>query len=128
MSSSNSRKRNKSIAIRVDETEAAQLTAFAERAGLSVGAFIRQQVIGSEPPRQSRRPPVEKELLSLAMRHMGKIGGNINQLAKHANHGRVPCHHQLNEAANAVKDIRTLILDALGMQAKPKGGQRSCDH
>ena len=123
MSSSNSRKRHKTIAIRVDDDEATQLAALAERAGLSVGAFIRQQVIGSTPPRQSRRPPVEKELLSLAMRHMGKIGGNINQLAKHANHGRVPCQHQLEAAANAVQDIRNIIMGALGMKGHHHGGQ-----
>ena len=121
MSLSNSRKRNKTIAIRVDETEAAQLAAFAERAGLSIGAFIRQQILDAEPPRQSRRPPVEKELLAYAMRHIGKIGSNVNQLARRANHGNVPHPDNIEEACAAMLELRDAVLEALGIQ-KHKGG------
>ena len=115
MAGSEKRKRTKTKSIRFTPEELAQVEAMAERAGLTVGGWLRLAVLDAPPPRQSRRPVAEKELLSLILRHLGKIGSNVNQLARTANHGTTPDIDELREACFAVTESRDMLMVALGM-------------
>jgi hypothetical protein len=117
MAGSETRKRTKTKSIRFTPEELAQVEAMAERAGLTVGGWLRLAVLDAPPPRQSRRPVVEKELLSLLLRHLGKIGSNVNQLARTANQGTTPDIDELQEACFAVTEARDMVMVALGLAA-----------
>lgn len=117
MAGSENRKRVKTKSIRFTPAELAQVEAAAERAGLTTGGWLRQAVLDAPPPRQSRRPVVEKELLALLLRHLGKIGSNVNQLARSANSGHAPDSAELQAACLAVIEARDMVLVALGMDA-----------
>jgi len=117
---SDKRQRSRMISIRLTPPEAARLQADAERAGLSLGGYARLALLEAPPPRQSRRPPVEREMLALALRLLGKIGGNVNQLAHTANCGITPNVGELRAACLAVIEARTALLGALGVsEAEP---------
>ena len=84
---SETRVRNRHLTVRLSDDERAAVDAAAERAGLMPGSFARQALLGGPVPRQVRRPPVERKELARLLGELGKIGGNLNQLAKAANTG-----------------------------------------
>ena len=128
MAGSDKRKRHKTTTIRFTPDELDTLKSRAKRAGLSLGGYVRQEMLDAPPPRQSRRPVIEKELLSIALSRMGKIGSNVNQLARTANRGRIPEKAALRAASDAVIDIQTLIRLALGFSVDPAPKDGNDDH
>jgi CubicO group peptidase (beta-lactamase class C family) len=87
--------------------ERAQLDAAAERAGMSVSAFMRRQCLGTAGPRAARRPPVERAALAQILAQLGKCGSNLNQIARALNSG---VDVQLDIAA-AVAEFRQVAAD-----------------
>jgi len=102
------------LPIRLSQDERAAVEAAAERAGLSVGSHARQVLLGAPAPRQVRRPPVERRELIRLLGELGKIGGNLNQLAKAANSGTLVYTGEIDAALASVTALRDPILAALG--------------
>ena len=102
-------------AIRCTEQERAAIKAAADKAGLSVGAFLRASAIGKAGPRSVRRPPVERKELARLLGHLGKVGSNLNQLAHAFNrNGRVPGLSELSAIRQQVGELRNALMTALG--------------
>ena len=80
-------KRKKTIAVtsRYDENEFRELDEAASSAGLTRASYQRVQSLAEPSTRSTRRPPIEKELLSRVLGQLGKAGGNLNQVAKAVN-------------------------------------------
>jgi len=80
-------KRKKTIPVtsRYDEAEFAELNEAASRAGLTRASYQRVQSLAAPKTRSTRRPPIERETLAQLLGQLGKIGSNLNQLAKAAN-------------------------------------------
>ena len=116
MAGSNKRQRGRMLSIRLTDAEAEQLEAAANRAGLSFGGYARQALLNAPPPRASRRPPIERAELARLLAHVGKLGSNINQLAKYGNTGRLVDDSQLAAAAAAIIELRAEIMAALGRE------------
>lgn len=76
--------------MRLSADERAQLEAAAERAGLTLAAYMRHQCLGTAGPRAQRRPPVERAALAQLLGQLGKVGGNLNQVARALNRGDAP--------------------------------------
>ena len=112
-SGSEIRQRGAPVSIRFTADERNALDAAAERAGLSVGAYVRTVVLGAPGPRAARRPPVERRELARLLGEVGRLGGTANQLAHAANRGLVPAREELLAAASAVQAIRRDIRKAL---------------
>ncbi len=113
-SGSETRQRTQIIATRWTPAERAELDVRAERAGLSVSAYLRQQALGGSGPRARRRPHVDAALLLDVLGQVGHIGSNINQLARAANAGGWPSTLVIENAAQDVADLRAAIRQALG--------------
>jgi hypothetical protein len=110
------------------EEEFAQLIAKAENAGRPASAFLRAAALGDAGPRAQRRPPVDQKALLQLLGHCGRIGNNVNQIARHMNSGGKPCLPELQEALGAYLQIRNAILAALAVsteEAAPDGHQGS---
>ena len=98
--------------MRLSADERAQLEAAAERAGMTLGAYMRHQCLGTSGPRAVRRPPVERAALAQLLGQLGKVGGNLNQIARALNseqgipHDLAATLAEVREAALAIS--RTL--------------------
>jgi hypothetical protein len=111
---SDKRVRSAHLTIRLSPEERATIDEAAERAGLMAGSFARQALLGGPLPRQVRRPPVERKELARLLGELGKIGGNLNQLAKASNTGVVVYTGEIDAALGGLAEVRDAILKALG--------------
>ncbi|MEJ0017601.1 MAG: plasmid mobilization relaxosome protein MobC [Acetobacteraceae bacterium] len=123
-------KRLPPFSLRLSGEERAQLVA--EAAGAPLGAYIKAKVLGdsrhtrSRPIRQGRVGLVveDKKLLGQVLGRLGqsRIASNLNQLAHLAHIGALPVtpeiEAELREAYHEVRDIRRLLLTALGFKSE----------
>ena len=97
-----------------------------EKAGnLPLGAYIRSQLLGDKQAvrRQVRKPGIEQAQFAELLAALGHshLSSNLNQLAKHANHGTLEVsdevEEQLQEAYNAIMEMRKALFMALGLKS-----------
>jgi hypothetical protein len=100
--------------MRVTSAERARLDDAAERAGMTVTAFLLHRGLGTPARRAARRPQVEVVALARLLAECGKIGSNLNQLARAANSGEIPPPDEITAACAAMQDIRSALMWALG--------------
>jgi hypothetical protein len=115
---SEKRQRDRQVKIRCDDDEFEAISANADRAGLSLAGYARAAMLGDAGPRARRRRPADQAALLQILGQVGRIGGNVNQIAKQLNKRdklRVP---ELRNALKAYLAIRAAIYEALGMNAR----------
>lgn len=109
------RQRKRTLSVRFNEQEAEKLSILVDRAGLSAGALVRHALFNTPPPRAARRPTVNHKAVAQLLGQLGKIGTNINQLAKMANAGRYQ-ENMIELALRDLMELRTACLQALGRE------------
>lgn len=107
---SETRKRQRRFQIRILETEYAELKAFAEREGVTVGSYIRSRTLDKpreEKPttRAKRRPSIETQGLSRLLSDIGRVGNNMNQIARGINQGNAPLVDEIREALASLREV-----------------------
>ena len=100
--------------VRLSPEQRAELERRADRAELSLGGYFIAAAFATPPPRQSRRPAANRELLAQILASFGRIGSNVNQLARVANAGSWPDSRLLKQACDDVRMIRDMLIRALG--------------
>jgi hypothetical protein len=111
--------RKRLIHLRCTDHERAAIKAVAEEAGFSVGALLRLLALGDAGPRAVRRPPVERAELARILGQIGKIGSNVNQIAKAIHTTRnLPSWSELAEIKADIATLRAAVLKALGYDHK----------
>lgn len=110
------RQRSRHITVRLSLDEREQIDLAADRAGLTAGSYIRQRVLEGPLERQVRRPPVERRELARLLGEFGKIGGNLNQIAKSMNSGVLVYDNEIGAAISDLRAMRDALLTALGRQ------------
>ena len=109
------RKRTTCVTSRYDAAEFAELTEAASRAGLTPASYQRVQSLAQPKTRSTRRAPIDREMLGKALGQLGKVGSNLNQLARAANLDRT----YRAEIMDAVTECRALLphlMKALGRE------------
>jgi len=107
--------RDNYVAVRCTKAEHAKMTEAAQRAGLSVGAFLRALACEGPGLRAARRPPIERQELARLLGHIGKLGSNVNQLAYAANaFNELPAALELQQMGTEVRQMRDAVMKALG--------------
>lgn len=102
MSASQTRQRVRSVKVALTEDEHATVSAAAQALGLSLSGYARQTLLGEPTPRTRKAaPPADVQALARLLGQLGKVGGNLNQLAKLAHHG-----HPLPELAQTLAEVR----------------------
>lgn len=117
-SGTDKRQRNKVVVVRLTDDEHGTLESLSSRSGLALGAFMRAAAFGDSGPRAQRRPPADHQALRQILGHCGRIGNNLNQIARQLNTTGDLDLRELQEALTAYLDIRTAILAALAMTTK----------
>ena len=133
MNNQSSNKRPAPFSIRLSDDERAEIVRRADAAGLSIGGYWKSAVFNLPPPRQSHRPSVDRVELAKLLGQLGRVGNNINQLARTLNaEGSVEIP-ELTQALKELTDMREAVMIALGYQGitpdknHDNGGQRH-DH
>jgi Bacterial mobilisation protein (MobC) len=112
-SGSDKRKRTAVLPIRLTPEERRLIDGNAERAALTAASYARHVLLGVDPPRQARRPPVEKRELGRLLGLAGNIASNINQIARVLNGGGEADLGALDHALAELTDMRRALLTAL---------------
>ena len=113
-SGSQTRQKSHMVMTRYSPTEFVQLDEAASRAGLTRASFQRVQSLGTPPKtRSTRRAPVEREMLAKALGQLGRVGNNLNQLARAANLDRTEREQIMGVIAD-LRELLPLFLEALG--------------
>lgn len=123
---SDKRQRGETVTVRLSKAERDRLDELASKSGLAAGAFMRAAAFGDAGPRAQRRPPVDHVLLRQILGNLGKVGSNVNQIARQMNSGEQAAVPELREALAAYLELRDAIYRALNMD--PDLVQRSHDH
>jgi hypothetical protein len=109
--------KGKFIAVRVTVEDRAKIADAAGEAGLSIGAFLRSLALGSAGARAVKRPSVERVELARLLGELGKLGSNVNQIAKAFNStGRIPTPPELPLMQTDIMAIRAAVMAALGCE------------
>jgi hypothetical protein len=107
--------RSRFIAVRCTPQEHAAIQEAAAKSGLSVGALLRALALGDAGPRAVRRPPIERRELARLLGWLGKLGSNVNQIAKAIHTSRnLPSWSELAAIREDVMQMRAALLKALG--------------
>jgi|GEM_PF-3677335 len=113
-SGSETRKRAPIIGFRATDAERKEIQASAQRAGLSVGAYVRSRALKKHETRAVRRPPVEAAQLAKLLGMLGAAGGALQLLAKKHGAGDETTSAEFNEAMAAFREAAEVIIHALG--------------
>lgn len=114
------RQRTKQSLVRWTVDEHARMTQKADKAGMATAAFLRAAALGDAGPRAQRRAPADKDALLRILGQLGRIGSNVNQIARRLNLGGAPDLPEIQEALSAYLEIRNAIFEALGLDPKTR--------
>jgi hypothetical protein len=103
------------VPIRFTPEQYEQLSEKANRAGVAIGTAARTILLGTAGPRAVKRPPVERAELARLLGAIGKIGSNVNQIARAFNEGRdAPSLAELAATRADIALMRAAVMAALG--------------
>lgn len=111
---SETRRKQRRATVRLNAEEYAELTAAAERAGQTVGTYIRARTLAAPTTRARHRPTVETELLAKAVAQLGRIGGNLHQIARRLNFGEIEHAAELPVAIAEFRKVVSALMAAAG--------------
>ncbi len=112
-SGSETRQRTSNVLIRFTPEEREEVEQKASRAGLTLSSYGRHQMLNGAQPRAVKRPPVEVEAIALLLAALGKIGSNLNQIARHLNRGD-PASSLIDEALAEARLLKDHLRRFLG--------------
>ena len=115
-SGSEKREREKKLTFRCNASEVEEIAAAATLAGLTVGSYIRARLLAAPVIRAVKQPHVDRVLLAQVLGQLGKVGGNIHQIAKRLNFTDWLAADDVPEALAEVRAVALEIMRALGKQ------------
>jgi hypothetical protein len=114
-SGSEKRRRGKPRSIRFTPEEDRRIVEMEQSTGLAFAALVRHALFNTPPPRGSRRPSVDQQAVAKVLAELGKIGGNVNQLAKQANMGNYR-KDSVDMVMRDPSELRLACLQAIGFE------------
>jgi hypothetical protein len=107
---SEKRQRNKFISIRATDEEKQHFLDLAKKSGLTPADYFRKSALKSKP----LKPTHDRTLLIKLLANWGRLGNNLNQIAKHYNSGNPTDQAIGQEIISKVENIRRDLRKALG--------------
>lgn len=112
-SGSENRQRSRIIGFRADPVERAEIEDAAERAGLTVGSYVRAMVLKKVRTAPTVKPSFDKVLLTKILGDLGKVGSNLNQIARNLNEGALVSLGRIGRAIDDVSFLREEVIKAI---------------
>lgn len=112
----NTPKRNHIVKTRLDDEEHADFLRRMELYGMSQSEFIREAISGATIKPTIVATLVSDDLLAVIGKptaEYGRIGNNLNQIARHLNEWRSPYPAMAKELQDAVADLTTLKFEVM---------------
>ena len=113
-SGSETRRRDKRLLIRLDANEFAQIVAGADGDGLTLAYYARTKILSGPVRKPSRRAHPDAALLSKVLAELGRVGSNLNQIARALNSGDRSKLKELPAALAVIRGTAVLVMRALG--------------
>ena len=91
----------------------------AEAGGVSMSEYMKAAAMGVAPLKSRPRVDVDRKMLAQLLAEVGKIGSNLNQLARAANQQQLMTledYRNLKEMRQALAEIRDALMEALGRE------------
>jgi hypothetical protein len=106
------------VGFRATAEERAQIDAAAERAGLTVGSYVRSCALKRPETRAVRRPPVETAQLAKLLGMVGVLCGQVQLLQRqHGSPGAIT-PAQFEETVAALREAAAAILLVMGKRPR----------
>ena len=112
-SGSETRKRGPIIGFRATDLERAQIQAAAQRAGLTVGSYVRSRALAKPTTRAVRRPAVEIAQLARLLGMLGAVSGAIQDIVQRHGGGEAVSIAEIQETLSTFREASAAILRAL---------------
>ena len=107
--------KSRRIAVRVTDDQWGKLDTKAAALGLKIGGYLRTVALGSAGARTMKRASAERVELARLLGELGKLGSNVNQIAKAFNStGAVPTPPELPAMQTDITAMRAALIEALG--------------
>jgi Bacterial mobilisation protein (MobC) len=106
------------VAVRLTIDQWAKLDSKATAAGLQLGGYLRSVALGSvERQSAAKLPLIDRQQLARLLGELGKLGSNVNQIAKAFNSvGAVPAVQELMAIRTDMMAMRVALMTALGCE------------
>ena len=109
--------KGKCMTVRVTVKDRSKIADAAGKAGLTVGEFVRTATLGRKPPRAVKLPLIDRQQLVRLLGELGKVGSNVNQIAKAFNSvSAVPEAQALTAMRADLAAMRSAVMAALGCE------------
>lgn len=112
-SGSEKRKRAPIIGFRATDEERAAIEASADRAGLTVGSYVRSRALARPTTRAVRRPPQTTAQLAQLLGSLGAAGGQLQRIAT-AQNAQQQGGEEVAAALAGFREAASAIMQALG--------------
>lgn len=113
-SGSDNRVRSEALRVRLSPAELSEIRTRADRAGMSVSAYLRVAALEGKKVRAERQPPVNRQLAARLIGELGRMSHAFRQAAESAD------PHACGEVIDAVHrdlaELRVLFFEALGRE------------
>ena len=116
MSKSEKRQATGVVGVRVTPAQKTYLKEVAQLAGVSVSEYLLSAALQKPLPRHAAL----KQELGQLIYHLGKIGGNVNQIACSLNLGRPVNDDVLHVTLNELRETQQQVRQALGSGEKQR--------
>lgn len=110
---SEARQKQERLTVRLSPSEREQLEALADRAGLTLGSYVRSRSLENPTTRARRRPVAPVQVLSGYLGQLGKLASNANQLARRVNRGETPLAEEITSTLSACRALAVTVKDLL---------------
>ena len=105
-------KREHRVTIRLTDTEFSIIENTAEQADMTISEYMRKQIMEGQVNTKFEIVADVKEIKKL-IGELGKIGSNLNQIARYLNEYGVPYNALSGEVRAAIADLATLKYEVL---------------
>lgn len=113
---SEKRKKTTSLVVRLSPAEHDKIKKKAKKLGVTVSAFLRVQALENASADTLLAPTVDQKLLGKVSAQLGRIGSNVNQMAKRLNSGHQVAAKELEAMRRNLAVMQAAILKAVNMR------------
>ena len=103
----------KRLTFRLSPAEYTDLASLADRAGLTLGSYVRSRALAMPTTRAVRRPTIQVHALNRLQADLSRIGNNLNQIARRVNAGDTPLLSELANSLASFREATHRVCDAL---------------